>query len=58
MQFIKFDSLVVAVGHDQYRHLTLDGLRGLCRGDKPVLADLKSLYDRHAAAAVFSVFRL
>ncbi|MFZ1986174.1 MAG: nucleotide sugar dehydrogenase, partial [Desulfatitalea sp.] len=52
------DSLVVAVGHDQYRRLTPDGLRVLCRGDKPVLADLKSLYDRHTAAAAFTVFRL
>lgn len=52
------DSLVVAVGHEQYRRLAPSDLRGLCRGDKPVLADLKSLYDRHAAAAAaFTVFR-
>ncbi len=53
------DALVVAVGHNQYRHATPAELRGLCRGPKPVLADVKSLLDRHeAAAAGFTVFRL
>jgi UDP-N-acetyl-D-glucosamine/UDP-N-acetyl-D-galactosamine dehydrogenase len=53
------DALVVAVGHNEYRQATLQDLRALCRGVKPVLADVKSLYDRHAAAAAgFTVFRL
>lgn len=53
------DALVVAVGHNEYRHAQLQDLRALCRGDNPVLADVKSLYDRHAAAATgFTVFRL
>lgn len=53
------DALVVAVGHNEYRHAQPEELRVLCRGDKPVLADVKSLFDRHAAAAVgFTVFRL
>jgi UDP-N-acetyl-D-galactosamine dehydrogenase len=53
------DSLVVAVGHHEYRDLTLVQLRQLCRGGKPVLADVKCLYNRHAAAeAGFTVFRL
>jgi UDP-N-acetyl-D-galactosamine dehydrogenase len=52
------DALVVAVGHNEYRQLTPTDLVPLCRGDKPVLADIKSLYSRHdAAAAGFSVFR-
>lgn len=52
------DALVVAVGHNEYRALTPSQLRRLCRGDKPVLADVKALYDRHAAAAAgFTVFR-
>jgi UDP-N-acetyl-D-galactosamine dehydrogenase len=52
------DSLVVAVGHNEYRHLTPADLRLLCRGAKPVLADVKSLYNRHeAATAGFTVFR-
>ncbi len=53
------DSLVVAVGHQQYRELTPQALRDCCRGDRPVLADVKSLYDRHEAQqAGFTVFRL
>ena len=53
------DALVVAVGHHEYRHATSAELRALCRGPKPVLADVKSLYNRHqAAAAGFTVFRL
>jgi UDP-N-acetyl-D-glucosamine/UDP-N-acetyl-D-galactosamine dehydrogenase len=54
----KVDSLVVAVGHHEYRNMTPAQLRDLCKTDKPVLADIKSLYDRHlAAAAGFTVYR-
>lgn len=53
------DALVVAVGHNEYRHATPADLRALCRGDQPVLADVKSLFNRHKAAeAGFTVFRL
>ena len=53
------DALVVAVGHNQYRHATPAELRAMCRGSAPVLADVKSLLDRYeAAAAGFTVFRL
>lgn len=53
------DSLIVAVGHNEYRGLTPESLRRLCRTEKPVLGDVKSLYDRHAVkAAGFTVFRL
>jgi UDP-N-acetyl-D-galactosamine dehydrogenase len=53
------DALVVAVAHAQYRGLTPAQLRSRCRGDRPVLADLKALYDRHGAAQEgFTVFRL
>ncbi|MCS0581286.1 nucleotide sugar dehydrogenase [Massilia pinisoli] len=53
------DALVVAVGHEQFRGLTPAQLKPLCRGDKPVLADLKSLYQRaDAVDAGFTVFRL
>lgn len=55
----KVDSLVVAVGHQEYRALTPVQLRALCHGHYPVLADVKALYDRQAAAtAGFTVFRL
>jgi UDP-N-acetyl-D-galactosamine dehydrogenase len=53
------DALVVAVGHSEYRMLSEAQLKMLTRGDKPVLADVKSLYDRHALADIgFTVFRL
>lgn len=54
------DSLVVAVGHQQYRQQEPQALRALCtRQHQPVIGDLKSLYDRHALTAQgFQVFRL
>ena len=53
------DALVVAVGHNEYRHATPGDLRALCRGNQPVLTDVKSLFNRHKAAeAGFTVFRL
>lgn len=53
------DALVVAVGHNEYRKMTPANLRLLCRGEHPVLADVKSLYNRHdAGRAGFTVFRL
>jgi UDP-N-acetyl-D-galactosamine dehydrogenase len=53
------DSLVVSVGHHEFRDLSLAELKALCRSQTPVLADLKALYDRHEAVAQgFTVFRL
>jgi UDP-N-acetyl-D-glucosamine/UDP-N-acetyl-D-galactosamine dehydrogenase len=52
------DALVVAVGHNQFRRQKPKQLRQLCKGSQPVLADIKSLYNRHeAVAAGFTVFR-
>lgn len=54
------DSLIVAVGHHEFRALSPEELRNCCGTHvKPVLGDLKSLFDRHALAqAGFTVFRL
>jgi UDP-N-acetyl-D-galactosamine dehydrogenase len=53
------DALVVAVGHDQYRAMKPLELRKFCRSEKPVLADVKAIYDRRTATdAGFTVFRL
>ena len=53
------DTLVIAVGHNEYRDATPAELRAFCRGEKPVLADVKSLYSREAAIqAGFTIFRL
>lgn len=55
----RVDSLIVAVGHDQFRELTPDKLRQFCNGTFPVLADVKSLYSRQDAVDQgFTVFRL
>ena len=55
----RVDSLIVAVGHDQFRELSPVNLRQLCNGTSPVLADVKSLYNRQDAADQgFTVFRL
>jgi UDP-N-acetyl-D-galactosamine dehydrogenase len=59
-QFNGLDSLIVAVGHSQFRALTPVELRGYCKPNvAPVLGDLKALFPRKdAEAAGFSVFRL
>ncbi len=52
------DALIVAVGHNEYRAMSISALRAKCRSLTPVLADLKGLFNRHEAeAAGFSVFR-
>lgn len=53
------DALVVAVGHNEFRELTAQQLKNLIRSDKPVLADVKSLFNREQLqSAGFTVFRL
>ena len=53
------DALVVAVGHNIYRARSTAKLRAYCRHASPVLADIKSLYDRdELAQAGFTVYRL
>jgi UDP-N-acetyl-D-glucosamine/UDP-N-acetyl-D-galactosamine dehydrogenase len=53
------DSLVIAVGHKEFRSLTPAILKSYCNAHhQPVAADLKTLYDRHAMAQTgFTVFR-
>jgi UDP-N-acetyl-D-galactosamine dehydrogenase len=53
------DSLIVAVSHDEFRNLSPEMLRSFCRGSQPILADVKSIYERTALIDFgFSVFRL
>lgn len=55
----KVDALVVAVAHEQYASRAVGDLRKLLRGEKPVLADVKSLFDQQALARVgITVWRL
>jgi UDP-N-acetyl-D-galactosamine dehydrogenase len=53
-------SLIVAVGHQEYRALRIQELKKYCQwNSQAVFADLKSLYNRkELAEAGFSVFRL
>lgn len=54
------DSLIVAVGHNEFRDLDALTLKSFCRWNhKPVLADLKALFDRQELVdSGFNVFRL
>ncbi|SEP82681.1 UDP-N-acetyl-D-galactosamine dehydrogenase [Basfia succiniciproducens] len=53
------DALIVAVGHKEFRDLSAETLRSYLRTSKPVLADVKSLFDRDALAQQgITVFRL
>ena len=52
------DSLIVAVGHNEFRAMSPKQLKKLCVAGQPVLADVKALYNRHDALnAGFTVFR-
>lgn len=54
-----FDGLIVAVGHDEFRAMSPAELRQLCEQEKPVIADLKAVYNRQALMdAGLIVFRL
>ncbi|MEK5767287.1 Vi polysaccharide biosynthesis UDP-N-acetylglucosamine C-6 dehydrogenase TviB [Acinetobacter schindleri] len=53
------DSLVVAVGHNEFRHLSSEQIRSYVNNPKPVIADVKSLFNRDELTAQgFTVFRL
>ena len=53
------DSLIVAVGHDQYRTKSAKELKSYCKGPSPVIADVKSIYNKQDLIDQgFSVFRL
>ena len=55
----KVDSLIIAVGHQEFREIDIVELKSLCKGDSPVIADVKSLYNKHELSELgFSVFRL
>jgi UDP-N-acetyl-D-galactosamine dehydrogenase len=55
----KVDSLIVAVGHSEFRAKSPEFLKSLCKGANPVLADVKSIYKKEELLAQgFSVFRL
>ncbi len=53
------DALIVAVSHSEFRTLQPQQLRKFVRGQKPVLMDVKSMFDRTSLEALgFYVWRL
>ena len=55
----KVDSLIVAVGHDQFRALSPIEIRSFCNASKPVIGDVKSIYNKQELIKEgFSVFSL
>jgi UDP-N-acetyl-D-galactosamine dehydrogenase len=55
----KLHSLIVAVAHFEFARWPVAYLRRLCVTQRPVLGDIKGVYDRREAeAAGFTVFRL
>ena len=55
----KVDSLIVAVGHSQFRTISAIELKSFCNGSKPVIGDIKSIYNKEELIKEgFSVFRL
>ena len=56
---VSLDSLIVAVAHEQFALKELNILRAYCNTLKPILGDVKSIYNKHEAEQVgFTVFRL
>jgi len=53
------DSIVIAVGHDEFRALTPKMLKSYVKEKNPVFTDVKSIFDRNDVSAEgFTVFRL
>ena len=53
------DSLLVAVGHNEFRSKSPKELKSLCKKPRPVIADVKSIYNKEDLLGQgFSVFRL
>ena len=56
---LKVDAIVVAVAHKQFAELSPKFLKSLCKGDRPVFADLKAIYSKSELEECgFIVFRL
>jgi UDP-N-acetyl-D-galactosamine dehydrogenase len=53
------DALIVAVGHNEYRSIELEKLKTFLKGDKPLLVDVKGLFNREKAKKLgLTIFRL
>ena len=55
----QLDAIIVAVGHNQFRSLSVEDLGAFCSTKMPLVADLKSLFNKQDLLdAGFDVFRL
>ena len=52
-----YDAVVLAVAHDEYKRLDYIAFTSIMN-EKPILIDLKGLYNRHAFAEVMTYWRL
>jgi UDP-N-acetyl-D-galactosamine dehydrogenase len=43
------DAVIVAVAHQVYQHLGLPGMAGLCRKGRPIVVDVKAIFDPEEA---------
>jgi UDP-N-acetyl-D-galactosamine dehydrogenase len=43
------DAVIVAVAHQPYQHLGLAGMAGLCRNGRPIVVDVKAIFDPEEA---------
>ena len=43
------DAVIVAVAHQAYQHLGLAGMSGLCRSGRPIVVDVKAIFDPEEA---------
>lgn len=41
-----YDAVIVAVGHREFRAMSLDTIKALCRGTTPLVYDIKSVFER------------
>ena len=56
---ILVDSIVVAVGHQDFKKIPIKDLKSICKSSTPVFADLKGIYSREKLeSAGFTVMRL
>ena len=53
------DAVVVAVGHNEFRSIELERLKTFLRVEKPLLVDVKGLFERELAKKMgLTIFRL
>ncbi len=57
--FKNLDAILIAVAHDKFRDIPINEMKSLCKGKRPLLADIKGIIDRKTAKKNgFNLFRL